>query len=297
MATGKKKSRPAQNTGGPSGSTPATPAGAKPAAAKASPGKPAPAKKPAQTPGGSVRRESVASVRKTGNNRTQLIIGVVAVALIAVVVIAGLVLNKANDTRRNDGYGTATKSVATVADGVITVSVGTPAKMIDVYEDPLCPNCGDFEYQFGQEIAQGVDEGKVGVNYHFMNFLDSQSASGNYSTRAVAALQCVAQTSGSAPGVFAKFHDSLFARDQQPEEGGDSDHSDAELAARATAAGATAAAACITDGTNAALAATTATNSSATLQAAGGTGTPTVVYNGALILNDENWFANLVAAP
>jgi len=247
--------------------------------------------------GKSVRRESVAEVRRTSNNRTQMIIGGIAVVLIAAVVVFALVMNKANDHRRNDGYGSATKTTATIADGVITVSAGNNSKVIDIFEDPMCPACGDFEYTFGQELAQALNEGKVTARYHFMIFLNSVSPSQDYSTRANAASMCVVQNSGSVPGVFAAFHDALFSRDFQPEEKGDSDPSNNDLAAKATAVGAsTAAAECITSGANMELAKTTGQASSDALAAAGGSGTPTVLRGNVKILTNDEWIPQLLAA-
>lgn len=262
---------------------------------------PVPSNRPPANPnpssGKSVRRESVAAVRKTSNNRTQLIIGAVAVVLIIAVVVFGLVQNKANDVRRNDGYGIATRTTATISEGVITVAAGTTGKVIDIFEDPMCPACGDFEYQFGQELAQPLNEGKVIARYHFMIFLNSVSPSQDYSTRANAAMMCVVQNSGSTPGVFAAFHDALFSRDFQPEEKGDSDPSNNDLAAKATAVGAsTAAADCITAGTNIELAKTTGQASSDALAAAKGEGTPTVLRDGVKILTNDNWIPDLLAA-
>ena len=151
-----------------------------------------------------ISRKSVAQARTSNsNNRTQLIIGAVAIVVIAAIIIIGIVMNQKETAVQNEGYGASTKSVATESGGVVTVSnptAGTTPKVIDLYEDALCPVCAEFEAQFGQQINQAVDEGKLTVNVHMLTFLDPRSFSKNYSTRAAAALLCVAQEDGSKPG-------------------------------------------------------------------------------------------------
>src|SRR5699024_1856749 len=105
-------------------------------------------------------------------------------------------------------------SVATVTDdGAILVS-GAPhddtAVVIDVYEDPLCPFCAAFESDFGAEIAAAIDDGALAVRYRMVDFLNGMSASGDYSTRALAAMLSLTEQAGSEPGLVAAFHASLF---------------------------------------------------------------------------------------
>lgn len=246
-------------------------------------------------------RESVAAARRSssGNNRTQLIIGAVAVVVIIAIIIFGLVLNKKETAIQGEGYGPSTQSVATASDGVVTVmkAGATPGITIDVFEDALCPICSEFESQFGQQMNQAIDEGKLAVNYHMLNFLNPRSFSGDYSTRAAAALLCVAQEGGSQPGLYLGLHSTLFSTGTQPVEGGTSDLSNEQLAALATTAGAPAAAAeCITAGTNIDAANTAAEASSATLSAATGrVATPTVLHNGAPVSTTVDWLSTLLA--
>nr|WP_240189096.1 thioredoxin domain-containing protein [Nakamurella flavida] len=168
---------------------------------------------------------------------------------------------------------------------------------MDVYEDGLCPICSQFEKQFGQQMAQAVDTGRITVNYHLLTFLDQQSASGDYSTRAGAAALCVAQEAGSTPGVFEKFHTALFAEGTQPKEGATTDLSNAQLAQVATDSGAGAAADCITSGSQIAAAQAANTSGQESLKAATGgqVGTPSVVRDGKPISTDVNWLTTLLA--
>ena len=246
-------------------------------------------------------RQSVAAARRSSNsnNRTQLIIGVIAVVVIAAIIIFGLVLNKKETAVQGDGYGASTQSVATVSAGVVTVmkAGAAPTETVDVFEDALCPVCSEFERQFGQQLNQAIDQGQLTVNYHMLNFLDARSFSGDYSTRAAAALLCVAEEGGSQPGLYLGYHSALFATDTQPAEGGTADLTNEQLAELATSVGAPAAATdCITAGTNVAAARAAAEESSATLSAATGrVATPTVLHNGAPVSTTVDWLTTLLA--
>lgn len=265
------------------------------------------AKRPAPKPGSPARkpiaRQSVAAARKSsdGSNRTQLIIGAVAIAVILVIVVVGVVVTQRQSEVQGDGYGPSTQSVATASpDGVVLVAKpdSTPKVTIDVFEDALCPVCAAFETQFGQQISQEIDAGNLAVNYHMLNFLNPKSFSGDYSTRAAAALLCVAQESGSQPGLYMAFHSALFATDRQPAESGTEDLTNEQLAELAGSVGAPAAAtSCISSGQNVQAAAASATTSSATLSTATGgrIGTPTVVVDGAPVQQlTTDWLTNLL---
>lgn len=254
----------------------------------------------------SISRKSVAQARTSNtNNRTQLIIGVVAIVVIAAIIVIGIVMNQKQTAVQNEGYGASTQSVATESGGVVTVSnptvTGTTPKVIDLYADAMCPACALFEAQFSQQINQAVDEGKLTVNVHMLTFLNPRSYSKDYSTRAAAALLCVAQEDGSKPGAYLGFHSALFASGTQPAEDGSSDLTDQQLADLATSAGASdTAAQCITSGQNVAAAAAADTSSTATLSAATGgqVGTPTVVHNGTPVnLQSADWLTTLLAQP
>jgi len=250
-----------------------------------------------RTKSGPNASRQVAAARKNSGNRTMWLIGGAALVIVVAVAVVGIVLANRETKAVADGYGSS-KAVATIdATGVVTLSSGTPAVTIDVFEDPICPYCGAFEQKFGQQIAQSIDEGKLAVRYHLMNFLDANSASKDYSTRASAAVMCVAQKSGSTPGVYGKFHDLLFSSDVQPKEGSDSDHTSEELAQFATTAGAGAAADCITSGANVDLAKSSFAQSQETLTATvGGVSSPVVLNNNVQVnTQSADWLTTLLA--
>jgi protein-disulfide isomerase len=249
-------------------------------------------------------RVSVASARKSSGDRTQLIIGAVAIVVIVAVIVVGLVLYSKNSATQGAGYGTSTQSVATVDDsGVITVANGSPKLSLDVYEDALCPICGDFEHQYGQQIAKAIDDGQLQVKYRMVDFLNGASHSGDYSTRAYGALLAVAKNDGATPGVFMSFHTAIYDAKNQPKENSSTDLSNQQLADLAGTVGASdATQKLIADGSEVDAAKQNAqTNLSTLTEAAAkvgrGPGTPTVVRDGVPVAtNDVNWLANMLPA-
>ncbi len=196
-----------------------------------------------------------------------------AVVLIAGLVIGGVIWN----SQRNKG-GVDEKVLSENAS--LIVGSATAANTIDVFEDFMCPMCGMFEQQSGTAIVKAVDDGKLRVRFHLLTFLDKSSASGNYSSRAAAAAQCVG--TGEKSDVFLKFHSALFA--QQPKENSAADLSNADLARIAGDQGASdATQKCIADGAklDQAKAAAEASQTQLAKAAGGRVSTPSVLSAGA----------------
>jgi protein-disulfide isomerase len=112
---------------------------------------------------------------------------------------------------------------------------------IVVYEDFICPACGQFEQQVGSYLEEQVSIGAISVEYRPIAFLD-QASTTDYSSRAANAAACVFDSSGAE--TFHEFHDLLFAN--QPAEGSDG-LSDEELITLADEAGADDVVSCITE--------------------------------------------------
>ncbi|MGK8509677.1 DsbA family protein [Nocardia asiatica] len=232
------------------------------------------------------------------SSTTTYALGAVALALIVLIVIAAIRWGRDEAAVRNDGYGSVRDpAVPSVLEQNGAILLGRPdaKKTIDVYEDPLCPGCGSLERIYGQEIAQQIDAGTLAVRYRLVNFLDGRSRSQDYSTRAVAANQCVAEA-GAGP-VYSKFHTELFTT-KRPSEGG-ADLSNEELATIARDAGAAEPVRqCIATGAKVDSARTTAMAQRAALGAAlGGSAATPAVFDGTTRVdtNDENWVVSLTA--
>lgn len=224
-----------------------------------------------------------------------------AAAVVVIGVVVGLMVARSHPDQglnvRNQGYGPAHNPALHIqleADGSQLLGLPNAAKTLDFYEDSLCPDCGQLETSYGQEIARDIDQGKIAVRYHLLNFLNGRSSSPDYSTRAAAAFRCLA-IAGNGP-VYAAFHTVMFTT-KQPSEGG-TDHTNQQIADLARAAGADPAAVqCVADGSQVPAAADAAKTASAAVKAASGQiATPTVISGTANInLDDEDWVAKLAA--
>jgi serine/threonine-protein kinase len=171
-------------------------------------------------------------------------------AAIVVVAIVGAVIGlhpwKSSPPAPPTSGAAAAVELSVLNDGVYIGSSVAPVT-IDVFNEPICPPCANFIRAYGGAIDNTVNNKKLAVRYHLLNFLDDSSHSKNYSTRAVAATFCVA--SNNDPKLFFDFYFALFASDFQPHEGAAEDHTDAELAQRAKTVGADSAVTnCITSG-------------------------------------------------
>lgn len=172
-------------------------------------------------------------VLQTKSNNGMLIT-VAALIAVAVLVLGGIVwaAQRGGEANPITIGETADPLIAVSGTGVTTVGEeGAPT--IQIWEDYMCPACGSFEGQNGERIASAVEAGDLRVEFHTLNFLNGQSGSGEYSTRALAAIQCVA-AKDTLP-VFFDVKNAFFA--QQPAEGG-GDLTPGELADIAEAAGA-----------------------------------------------------------
>ncbi|ADG98587.1 DSBA oxidoreductase [Segniliparus rotundus DSM 44985] len=181
----------------------------------------------------------------------------------------------------------------------VLASVGKPdaPAVIDVYEDFMCPACAEFEGAYGEQIAKAVEDGKLRVQYHMLNFLNRNSASGDYSSRAAGAALAVFQ---KAPDKFLAFHTKMFSADTQPREGSESDLSNDQLAKIAESVGAGAAAADIRSGADVKAAAGSAQAAIKQLQSlTKSVSTPTVLKDNKPLnwQRDDQWLQKIVGGP
>jgi protein-disulfide isomerase len=178
-------------------------------------------------------------------------------------------------------------------DGVFVGSEAAP-KTIDVFNEPMCPPCGSFIRSFASDIDTAVNNKKLAVRYHLLDFLDDKSHSKNYSTRAVAATYCVAAQND--PKLYTAFYSGLFASDFQPQEGAAEDRTDSELAQLAKTVGVDASAiACIKSGDDVGTAKAKSASAATTLSGLNASGTP-LVWDGNKAVNyqDPGWLTRLI---
>ena len=135
------------------------------------------------------------------------------VTVVAVLVIAGLIGWGVLAGQSDDDAGKLVVPSTAVNDGT-AFAVGSGPVKVDIYEDFMCPACGQFESGADATIEKLVDSGKITVQYHPIAILDRASNGTEYSTRSAAASAAAAEG-----GKFREYHQVLFAN--QPAEGTD----------------------------------------------------------------------------
>jgi len=136
-------------------------------------------------------------------------IGMTAIVVLFALGIVGYIV-VLNSKKPDEG-----QAIRVVSDQVITAEDSDEPKVVlSIYEDFLCPGCGNFERNYGPTISKLVDIGAIAVDYHPANILSKQGRD-NYSGRAGAAAFCVADESMEA---FERFHAALYTKELQPDE-------------------------------------------------------------------------------
>jgi len=168
---------------------------------------------------------------------------------------------------------------ATGFGGPLVVNPDAPSNVptLDVFEDPQCPICRQFEAAYGPTIAAMVKAGQVKHVVHTMTFLDLNLRN-EQSKRAANAAFCAADQ-----GRFPEYMQAVYAGQPATEGQG---WTDEQLTGFATAVGITGSAldtwkSCVAAGTYLAHAAALEANS----EQAGVNSTPTVKLNGQKLTN------------
>ncbi len=233
--------------------------------------------------------KAVSSARGASNDRTKVIVGVVVVVVLAVAVIGGVIWSSRSgpdDSLANPPQVTGISAPIVREGGAVVVGKDDAKVTIDLYEDFLCPACGNFKKAYGDQIKQEIEAGKLKVRYHALPFLNRLSDPEGYSRDSANAALCAADE-----GKFWEYHETLFLR--QPEEGGPG-HTKEELVKLGTDLGITGDAfkQCVDSGAH-------EQEAQAGLDAVKATGkfqgTPTVMKDGEIVeWDDRDWLTNLV---
>ncbi|WP_156690373.1 serine/threonine protein kinase PknE [Mycobacterium sp. Marseille-P9652] len=181
-----------------------------------------------------------------------------------------------------------------VLDDGVYIGSSAASTTIDIFNEPICPPCGAFIRSNSADIDTAINNKKLAVRYHLLNFLDDRSHSKTYSTRAVAATYCVAAQND--PKLYSSFYAGLFASTFQPQEGAAEDRTDGELAqlAKTVGAGSTVIT-CIKSGDDVGTAKAKAANGYASLAGLNANATP-FVWDGTSAVNyqDATWLTKLI---
>jgi len=148
---------------------------------------------------------------KAADRRRDLTIRIGLTAVVIVFAVA-LVLYIVMSADEKPASGEAKAVRVTSSKLIKNEGTDEPKAVLSMYEDFLCPHCGEFEKQFGPTVRKLIDAGAVAADYYMVAILD-RPQNQNYSSRAGGAAYCVADESTEA---FQRFHDALFQ--QQPSE-------------------------------------------------------------------------------
>jgi serine/threonine protein kinase, bacterial len=236
-----------------------------------------------------------------GSRKPWLWVG--AAVTVVVAVVGGLAVVAAHPWQSSSPSTTSTPTSAApppdavelrVLDDGVSIGSSAAPTTIDIFNEPICPPCGSFIRSNSSDIDNAVNNKKLAVRYHLLNFLDDKSHSKNYSTRAVAATYCVAAQND--PKLYSNFYSGLFASNFQPAENAPEDRTDGELAQLAKTVGVDPSVIdCIKAGDDVGTAKAKAAAGDATLSGLNATGTP-FMWDGTKAVNyqDPTWLTKLI---
>ena len=147
----------------------------------------------------------MAQQAKAKDNTTRWIV----IAMVLLVVVTGVIFSMMSQNNKENASlaaldGTKLKPAVTATidadNGSAIVLNPGQSKVIDVWEDPQCPVCKNFENANGDYIESLVRDNKATVRFHVLSFL------GDESVRAANASFCAAEE-----GQYLDFHHALYA--------------------------------------------------------------------------------------
>lgn len=208
-----------------------------------------------------------AAQAKRETRRRFLTIGGVVLAMVLIIggsIVFSLVQKNKSDQKLED-------AASGRSDYGVTIGPDDAANKVIIYEDFLCPYCGELEKRTRDDLARLAADGKVQVEYRPFDLL---SQIGDYPIRAASAFSVVLEKSG--PEVAKKFHDLLY--EYQPSEQDPGSVTNDDLVDLAVEAGATESE--VKDAILGVSNKAWVTEATAEAQKAGVTGTPTILLNG-----------------
>lgn len=144
---------------------------------------------------------------KASERKQRMIIGVVALVLVALIAVAGFIIWQTSQRTALTDFEGAVPAGSDDRGGIPVSaagvgSVGEDTVEVQVYLDYSCVWCQRFENVNGSDVAEMIDEGTATVIYHPVAYLDE------YSLRAGSAMAAVADRS---PEHLVEFNEQMFA--------------------------------------------------------------------------------------
>lgn len=159
----------------------------------------------------SLRAQRQAELARQRRVRTLVISSITTVAIVLAAGIGYFIFRQAGDDVTVVAPGDIPADQAFYSLGAAEDS-GKP--VVELHVDFMCPFCGEFDRMHGEDLAEIVANEEASVHLYARRFLDPQSTSGDYSSRAANALACVYEDD---PANTIAYQDVLF--ENQPKEG------------------------------------------------------------------------------
>lgn len=231
-------------------------------------------------------RERLAAEREkqkaAEKRRRALIVGAGVVCVLGLAAVIGVVAaNSGKDDNSSKSAGPVVAPSGAMGKDALAIPAGKESAKatLTVWEDFRCPACKGFEDTYRSTIHELTGSGALRVEYHLATIIDGNMG-GSGSRRAANAAAC-AQDAGK----FTAYHDVLY--ENQPSEADDAFSENSkliELAGKVQGLDTPAFRTCVEDGTHDSWVA----KSAAAFRNGGFTGTPTVLFNGKNIYQDQS---------
>ncbi|MFT4264708.1 MAG: thioredoxin domain-containing protein [Nocardioides sp.] len=171
------------------------------------------------------RLAAARAAQRKAERRRNLLMAAGVVLTMVLLVVGGIVLG-------NLTGGDKPRDTAAAGDaGSVTIGPDGAAHKVVIYEDFLCPYCGELEKQTHEKLAELAEAGKVQVEYRPFDLLQT-----DYSETTLEVFQAIVHGDAEDAQTVAKaFHDALYA--DQPSESGPFPSTD-DIVATAVDAGA-----------------------------------------------------------
>ncbi|MFE0698527.1 thioredoxin domain-containing protein [Streptomyces sp. NPDC058872] len=167
---------------------------------------------------------------KKDRMRRQLVVGVSAVAVLAVAGGIGYAVVQANKPSQWEAAAdaktvTAPKNTTGTNGTTVVIGKDSAKKTLELYEDSRCPVCATFEQNVGATVEKDVEAGKYKIKYVGATFIDN-GIPGEGSKNALSALGAALDVS---PEAFLTYKSALYSAQFHPEEKDDKFAKDAYL--------------------------------------------------------------------
>lgn len=164
------------------------------------------------------RAEQMRKDREKAERRQRNVISLAIVAVVILLIaVGGWAIKKAADANKTVDEVIEPRNLT---DGGIQFptdggTAASDAPVVELFEDFLCPACGQFEQLSGSFLQEQAKAGTIQLRFMPFSFLHNGSTN-DYSRRAMNVAVCAADEQGAE--AFWKVHNALYAN--QPAEGG-----------------------------------------------------------------------------